>query len=108
LVLSAHNTVALGVDLVQVRTNFEIGRHVVAHEQQGERRAKYGKEVLKRLAERLRDEFGSGFSVANLKFMRQFHALNTHRTGQVASDLFETSKGRIGQAASDRMPASGI
>ena len=108
LVLSARNTVARGVDLVQVRTNFEIGRHVVAHEQQGERRAEYGKEVLKWLAERLMAEFGSGFSATNLKFMRQFHALNTHRTGQAASDLFETSKGRIGPAASDRMPASGI
>jgi len=33
LVLSARNTVARGVELV--RTNFEIGRHDVAHEQQG-------------------------------------------------------------------------
>ena len=76
LVLSARNTVARGVDLVQVLTNFEIGRHVVAHEQQGERRAEYGKEVLKRLAERLTAEFCSGFSVTNLKLMRQFYVLN--------------------------------
>ena len=91
LVLSARNTVALGVDLVQVRTNFEIGRHVVAHEQQGERRAEYGKEVLKRLAERLMAEFGSGFSATNLKFMRQFYVLNAHRIGQPASDLSPAS-----------------
>ena len=32
LVLSARNTVARGVDLVQVRTNFEMGRYVAAHE----------------------------------------------------------------------------
>ena len=43
LVLSARNTVARGVDLVQVRTRFEIGRHVVEYEQQGEARAAYGK-----------------------------------------------------------------
>lgn len=105
LVLSARNTVARGVDLVQVRTNFQIGRHVVAHEQQGESRAEYGKEVLKRLAERLTVEFGSGFSVTNLKLMRQFYLLNVHRISQTASDLFETSKGRIGQAASDLLAA---
>ena len=29
LVLAARQTVARGVDLVQVRTNFEIGRHIV-------------------------------------------------------------------------------
>jgi len=94
LVLSARNTVARGVDLVQVRTNFEIGRHVVAHEQQGEHRAEYGKEVLKRLAERLTVEFGSGFSVTNLKLMRQFYLLNAQRISQTASDLLATPEKR--------------
>ena len=106
LILSARNTVARGVDLIQVRTNFEIGRHVVAHEQQGESRAKYGKEVLKRLAERLTAEFGRGFSVTNLKFMRQFYLLNAQRMGQTASDPFQIPKGRIGQTPSDLLPAS--
>ena len=106
LVMSARNTVARGVDLIQVRTNFEIGRHVVAHEQQGESRAKYGQEVLKRLAERLTAEFGRGFSVTNLKFMRQFYLLNAQRMGQTASDPFQIPKGRIGQTPSDLLPAS--
>ena len=106
LVMSARNTVARGVDLIQVRTNFEIGRHVVAHEQQGESRAKYGQEVLKRLAERLTAEFGRGFSVTNLKFMRQFYVLNAQRMGQTASDPFQIPKGRIGQTPSDLLPAS--
>ena len=51
-------------------------------------------------------EFGSGFSVTNLKFMRQFYLLNAHRISQTVSDLFETSKNRIGQAASDLLAAS--
>jgi len=33
LILAARQTVARGVDLVQVHTNFEIGRHIVEHEQ---------------------------------------------------------------------------
>ena len=49
LVVDARSTVARGVDLVQVRTDFEIGRHIVEHEQQGALRAAYGKEVLTRL-----------------------------------------------------------
>jgi len=72
LVVNARRTVARGIDLVQVHTNFEIGRHIVAHEQQGAARAKYGKEVLKRLAEKLTAEFGRGFSKSNLEYMRRF------------------------------------
>lgn len=53
LIVAARKTVARGVDLVQVYTNYEIGRHIVEHEQQGEKRASYGKEVLKRLAEKI-------------------------------------------------------
>ena len=62
LVIAARQTVARGIDLVQVPTNFEIGRHIVEHEQQGELRAAYGKAVLKALADKLTREFGSGFS----------------------------------------------
>lgn len=72
LVVDARSTVARGVDLVQVRTNFEIGRHIVEHEQQGALRAAYGKEVLTRLAGHLTAEFGNGFSKSNLEYMRRF------------------------------------
>jgi hypothetical protein len=44
--------VGRGVDLVQVHTNFEIGRRIVQEEQLGKDRAAYGKEVIKALAER--------------------------------------------------------
>jgi len=42
-VIAARQTVARGVDLVQVHTSFEIGRYIVEYEQQGESRAGYGK-----------------------------------------------------------------
>ena len=72
LVVSARQTVARGVDLVQVRTNFEIGRHIVEHEQRGEHRAAYGKVLIQRLADQLTQEFGRGFSKSNLEYMRRF------------------------------------
>ena len=88
LILSARGTVARGVDLVQVHTNFEIGRRIVNQEQRGKDRAAYGKEVIKALAARLTGEFGRGFSLSNLKSMRQFYLQNQHRIGPSATGQF--------------------
>lgn len=85
LIVSARTTVARGVDLVQVHTNFEIGRRIVEQEQKGKNRAAYGEEILQTLAERLSSEFGKGFSLSNLKSMRQFYLQNQHRIGQTSS-----------------------
>ncbi len=101
LLVAARNTVARGVDLVQVRTNFEIGRHIVSFEQQGDSRAAYGKEIIKLLAEQLTAEFGNGFSTTNLKLMRQFYLLYSERISQTASDLSSTQP--IGQTVSDQL-----
>ena len=62
LIAGARTTVARGVDLVQVHTNFEIGRRIVQEEQRGKDRAAYGEEVIRALADRLTGEFGKGFS----------------------------------------------
>src|SRR5271170_6457488 len=88
LIVSARATVARGVDLVQVHTNFEIGRRIVEQELRGKVRAAYGKEVLKALSARLTREFGKGFSHTNLKLMRLFYLQNQHRIGQTLSDQF--------------------
>lgn len=60
------------VDMVQVRTCWEIGRHIVEFEQGGETRAAYGKKLLPKLAESLTREFGKGFDASNLRYMRLF------------------------------------
>ena len=106
LVLAARQTVARGVDLVQVHTNFEIGRHIVEHEQQGDTRAGYGKEIVQNLAERLTAEFGHGFSLSNLKLMRQFFVQFRDRAdqiGQTASSQFKQTKS---QTVSGQFPQS--
>jgi hypothetical protein len=61
------------VDVVQVRTCWEVGRHIVEFEQGGADRAKYGTKLLPRLAERLTAEFGRGFDASNLRYMRLFY-----------------------------------
>jgi hypothetical protein len=99
LVLSARNTVARGVDLVQVRTNFEIGRHIVEYEQQGEARAAYGKELLASLAERLTAEFGKGFGRSNIAYARSFYLAY-----QARRPIVQTASGQLRSGAlhSDR------
>ena len=79
LVQSARRGVASVVDTFQVLTNFEIGRRIVEHEQQGETRAEYGAELLAELSVRLSQEFGRGFSPVNLSHMRRFYLTWQHR-----------------------------
>jgi predicted nuclease of restriction endonuclease-like (RecB) superfamily len=101
LIAGARTTVARGVDLVQVHTNFEIGRRIVQEEQRGKDRAAYGEEVIRTLADRLTDEFGRGFSHTNLKLMRLFYLQNQERIGQTRTDQFIVPL--IGQTVSDQL-----
>lgn len=94
LIASARATVKKGVDLIQVHTNFEIGRRIVEQEQQGEDRAAYGKEIIKTLSERLTEDFGRGFSPSNLAYMRTFFLCYQHRAGFYRHCLENWSRGQ--------------
>lgn len=74
LICDARGRALRSVDVIQVRTCWEIGRHIVEFEQGGAARAEYGKRLLPRLAESLTAEFGRGFDVSNLRYMRLFYA----------------------------------
>src|SRR5581483_10219505 len=95
LIADARTTVARGVDLLQVHTNFEIGRRIVNEEQRGENRAAYGEEIIRALAGRLTGEFGNGFSKSNLEYMRRFYLAYSNRVtpiAQTTSGQFEPSE----------------
>jgi predicted nuclease of restriction endonuclease-like (RecB) superfamily len=94
LIASARATVARGVDLVQVYTNFEIGRRIVEQEQKGKGRAEYGQEVLSALSDRLVGEFGRGYSRSNLEYMRKFFLLYAER-----ASISQTVSGKLGLLA---------
>ncbi len=79
LVQTARRSAATTVNSLQVITNFEIGRMIIEHEQQGIHRAEYGKMVLKALSDRLTVEFGRGFSEDNLSNMRKFYLVYKNR-----------------------------
>ena len=77
------------VNLSMVYAYFEIGRMIVEEEQQGDNRAAYGKYLLQTLSDYLTKQFGKGFSVTNLKQMRQFYlTYGNDQIGQKVSDQF--------------------
>ncbi len=73
LIADARKEAKRTVDVIQVRTCWEIGHHIVEFEQGGQARAAYGKKLLSRQAESLTGEFGKGFDVSNLRYMRLFY-----------------------------------
>lgn len=52
---------------------WNVGRRIFEQEQSGEKKAQYGAYLIKNLSKQLTDEFGTGFSVANLRNCRQFY-----------------------------------
>ncbi|MEG2529959.1 MAG: DUF1016 N-terminal domain-containing protein, partial [Anaerovoracaceae bacterium] len=68
----AQQKVYATVNSTMVETYWNIGKQI--YEAQGENgRAEYGKGLLKFLSVKLTEEFGKGYTVANLKNMRQFY-----------------------------------
>jgi len=61
------------INVSMIEAYWQIGRRIVEQEQQGEKRAAYGEQVLKELSQALTTEFGKGFSYANLRNFRQFY-----------------------------------
>jgi predicted nuclease of restriction endonuclease-like (RecB) superfamily len=70
---NARKNIATHVNNEQLITYWNIGRVIVEHEQDNEKRAEYGKATLKQISRQLTKEFGRGFSVSNLQFMRRFY-----------------------------------
>jgi len=89
LLHNARNQVVRAVNSAMVNTYFEIGKLIVEHEQQGQKKAIYGKETLKELSKGLSEEFGKGFSVDNLENMRKFYF--TYGKSETVSRKFELS-----------------
>ena len=57
-----------------VEAYWNIGR-VIVEKQGGNNKAEYGTALIKNLSKKMTKEFGKGFTVANLKNMRQFYLI---------------------------------
>ena len=73
VIQQARQHVKQAVNQHMVHVYWQIGRLIVEQEQQGQERAEYGKQQLSQLSRRLKQEFGKGFDVTNLRNMRQFY-----------------------------------
>ena len=75
ILLSARHRVYAAANAEMVQAYWNIGRCIVEYEQVGNVRAEYGKAVMQNLCKRLTAEFGKGFTIANLRNMRQFYLM---------------------------------
>lgn len=73
IIEQARQQIRQTVNSAMVQSYWEIGRLIVEDEQQGAQRAQYGKYVLQELSDRLTAQFGKGFDVRNLRYMRLFY-----------------------------------
>ena len=82
----ARRNAKTAVNLSMVYAYYEIGRMIVEEEQRGEKRAAYGTQLLKELSAYLTKAYGKGFSIGNLKNIRQFYKV--YSTDQIGETVF--------------------
>ncbi|RJP72969.1 MAG: DUF1016 domain-containing protein [Ignavibacteriales bacterium] len=61
------------VNFAMVQAYWQIGKIIVEEEQSGKKKAGYGEHLIIELSGRLTEDFGKGFSIANVKNIRQFY-----------------------------------
>ena len=92
LIDEAHRHVKTTVNTAMAYTYYGVGKYIIEDEQQGEKRAAYGKAVLKNLSVRLTDKYGKGWSVATLKNAKKFYSVYSEMTNSVC--LIESKKAK--------------
>ena len=78
--------------MVQLMAYYSIGRWIVEEQQQGQSRAQYGKQVIKKLSETLAEQFGRGFSVDTLENARKFYLNYQDRISETVFREFENAQ----------------
>lgn len=89
---TARTNISRTVNTTQVIANWLIGREIVEEDQQGKKRAVYGKQEVEELSNKLQKEFGSGYSVQNLFYMRQFYLVYPKLI--VINEIFHAPRGK--------------
>lgn len=92
LVEYARSIAARQINLVQLMTFYAIGKWIVEVEQQGESRAKYGRQIIKNLSEAMNTQFGRGFSVDTLENARKFYLTYQSRISETVFRKFAVEK----------------
>lgn len=86
----ARKNAKTAVNLSMVYAYYEIGKIIVEEEQKGKQRAAYGTQLVNELSVYLTKMYGKGFSVGNLKNIRQFYRVySTDQIGETVFSQFE-------------------
>lgn len=80
------------INMIELLTNYALGRWIVEEQQHGQDRAQYGTRIINKLSEALTKEFGRGYGVATLKNCRQFYLAYKDRISQTLFSLFAVQK----------------
>ncbi|MCD8048800.1 MAG: PDDEXK nuclease domain-containing protein [Clostridia bacterium] len=86
IIESAQKSAYQAVNTLLVRRNWLLGFRIASEEMQGENRAEYGAEVIKKLSKELTAEFGKGFTKSNLYNFYSFY--------KAYPEIFQTVSGK--------------
>lgn len=90
------------VNVMQVISNWLIGRRIVEQEQNGLQRADYGKHIVEVVSQTLTAEYGKGYSKTNISNFRRFYVLFKNlQIRQALPDEFVSLLPTINQALPD-------
>ena len=83
---SAKNNAYRAVNLALVQRNWLLGYRIAKEELNGEKRAEYGTEIIKKLSQELTAEYGRGFTKTNLYSFYSFY--------KAYPNIFQTPSGK--------------
>ena len=118
IVEASRAQVSRSINTTTVHAYWFIGREIVEVQQEGKERAEYGEGLIKRLAQRLTERYGKGFSYPSVKRMKQFYLtypkgsaipqeIDAGQKGSAAPSRFEPARHpEYGSAAMSLLPSS--
>lgn len=80
------------INIIELMTNYALGRWIVEEQQNGKDRAEYGARVIDRLSAALTEEFGRGYSRESLRNARKFYLAFHDRISQTLFTEFAVEK----------------
>ena len=102
---SARAGASRSVNTTHVVANRLIGREIVGETQKGRRRAEYGQQLIEQLSERLKADYGAGYSVQSLFYMKQFYL--GYPALLPMTEILHTVRGESGRAIDPEGSARG-
>lgn len=104
LIEAAKSKIVRNVNATVVFTYFHIGRMIIEDQQKGKYRAEYSNRILEQLSNHLTSQFGKGYSMTNLEYIRKFYLVYKDRIPQ---SLIGKSQ-KPGKSGSSQIPQSPI